>query len=360
MQKNVGVALIGCGGIAVQNHFPGLKYCPGAELVALCDSNSEALEKASNDTGIKRKTTDFNELLTWDEVDAVIIATPNFVHAPIAKAAAKAGKHILCEKPISMDLPEARDMWNAAEAAGVRHMTAFTYRFVPGMQYISHLIESGFIGRPYHFRCRRQQDWGSRFLGWRQNKSLAATGEIGDMLSHRIDFAHLLFGPIDSLVADTRIFHETREDKPSDLEDWVGVITRFENNATGMLESTKVATGRGEGGISEDFCEVAGSEGTLIYRLGKPNHIIVGRKGSSTLEEQEVPKEFLKVAGSPRDTANGDPIQTFRYDQDFEFIEAIQQGRDCKPSFKEGVQVAAVIDAILESKETNKWVTVEK
>ena len=78
------------------------------------------------------------------------------------------------------------------------------------------------------------------------------------------------------------------------------------------------------------------------------------------MEEQEVPKEFLKVAGSPRDTANGDPIQTFRYDQDFEFIEAIQQGRDCKPSFKEGVQVAAVIDAILESKETNKWVTVEK
>lgn len=359
MQERIGVALIGCGGIAVQNHFPGLGTCPGAELVALCDANQAVLNKASQDTGISRVTTDFNELLQWDEVDAVIIATPNFVHAPSAQAAVAAGKHILCEKPLSMDLSEGKEMLAAAEKAGVRHMTAFTYRFVPGMRYMTHLVAQGFIGTPYHFRCRRQQDWGDRNLGWRQKKNLAATGEIGDMLSHRIDFAHILLGPISELVADTRIFLPTRGGEESDLEDWVGVMARFENNATGMLESTKVATGRGEGGISEDFCEVAGSEGTLIYRLGNPNHVLIGKKGGSSLEEQAVPTEFLKVPGSPRDVNEGDPIQSFRYDQDFEFIEAIQQGRDCSPSFKDGVQVAAVIEAILESQQSKQWLKVE-
>lgn len=360
MEKKTGVALIGCGGIAVQNHFPGLAYCPGAELVALCDTNAEVLEKASSETGISKKTTDYKELLGWDEVDAVIIATPNFVHAPIALDAAKMGKHILCEKPISMDFEEGMQMLKAADANNVCHMTAFTYRFVPGMRYISHLVKEGFIGTPYHFRCRRQQDWGTRHLGWRQKKDLAATGEIGDMLSHRIDFAHLLMGQIKELVGDTRIFHDTRDGDSSELEDWVGVMARFESNATGMLESTKVATGRGEGGLSEDFCEVAGSDGTLIYRLGSPNQVLVGKSGGHGLEEITVPKEFLKVPGSPRDPNEGDPIQVFRYDQDFEFIQAIQEGRQCTPSFREGVQVAAVIDAILESESSKSWVSIEK
>jgi predicted dehydrogenase len=110
--------------------------------------------------------------------------------------------------------------------------------------------------------------------------------------------------------------------------------------------------------MSEDLCEIAGSEGTLIYRLGNPNHVLVGRKGSSGLVEEPVPAEFLKVPNSPRDPAEGDPVQVFRYDQDFEFIEAIQQGRSCTPSFEDGVRVAAVIDAILKSAETRQWVRI--
>ena len=91
---------------------------------------------------------------------------------------------------------EAVKMLHAAEKAGVRHMTAFTYRFVPAMRYMAHLVKSGFIGRPYHFRSCRLQDWGTRAVGWRQVAELAGSGELGDMLSHRIDYAHLLVGPI--------------------------------------------------------------------------------------------------------------------------------------------------------------------
>ncbi len=199
--KQVGVAMIGCGGIALQNHLPGFALCPQARVVALCDCNPAVLERAKSQTGIAAAFADWQDVLKRPDVDAVVIATPNFTHAPIALAAIAAEKHVMCEKPIAMNLTEAKQMLTAAEAAGIVHMTAFTYRFVPAMRYMTHLVKSGFIGQPYHFRAQRFQDWGDRNLAWRQVKKLAATGELGDMLSHRIDFAHLLVGPMARLVA---------------------------------------------------------------------------------------------------------------------------------------------------------------
>src|SRR5262249_45603697 len=156
-------------------------------------------------------STQYQDIVKRDEVQAVIIATPNFTHAPIAQAAIAAGKHVLCEKPLAMSYAEARAMVEAAERAQVRHMTAFTYRFVPAMRYLAHLSKRGDLGQPYHYRSCRLQDWGARNLGWRQVKKLAGTGELGDMLSHRIDFAHHLIGPMKRLVANTRRFVEDRQ-----------------------------------------------------------------------------------------------------------------------------------------------------
>src|SRR5437588_7587903 len=197
----IGVALIGSGVIALANHVPGIGLCPEAKLVGLCDTNPATLEKAKQATGVSLTSTDYRDILKRDDVHAVIVATPNFVHAPIVLDAVKAGKHVLCEKPIAMDLAEAVAMYRAAESAGVRHMTAFTYRFVPAMHYMSHLVQSGALGKPYHFRAQRFQDWGDRNLAWRQVKKRAATGELGDMLSHPIDFGHLLVGPMTRVTA---------------------------------------------------------------------------------------------------------------------------------------------------------------
>src|SRR3989442_12586518 len=227
--KKIGIAIIGCGGITLQNHLPGLALCPESKVVALCDSDAETLQKASRRTGINVTATQYEEIMKRKDVEAVIIATPNFAHAPIALAAIAAGNHVLCEKPLAMSYAEAKQMADAADQAGVRHMTAFTYRFVPAMRYLSHLVKRGDLGQPYHYRSCRLQDWGTRNLGWRQVKKLAGTGELGDMLSHRIDFANLLVGPMKRLVANRRQFIPVRQDQPSDLEDWGAILAEFAN-----------------------------------------------------------------------------------------------------------------------------------
>jgi predicted dehydrogenase len=356
--NTLGIGIIGSGGIALANHIPGFALCPQAKVVALCDSDPQVLARAQQATGIATALADYRDLLRRDDVQAVVIATPNFVHRPIALAAIAAGKHVLCEKPIAMSYAEADEMRRAADAAGVRHMTAFTYRFVPAMRYMAHLVKSGFIGQPYHFRAQRFQDWGQRSVGWRQVKKLAGTGELGDMLSHRIDFAQLLVGNTRRLVARLKQYIDIRNGQPSDLDDWVALLIDFENGATGVLESTKLASGRGEGGRSRDYCEVNGSAGTVIYRLGKPLEVQIGKQGDPGLQSVPVPEEFLKYPASNRDPHQGDPLVTFRYDQDAEFVDAILNHRPCSPSFAEGAQVQAVMDAAVLSDREKRWVDV--
>src|SRR5438046_3619780 len=129
--KQIGVAIIGCGGITLQNHLPGLAMCPDTKVVALCDTDTACLQRAREQTGIEVISTVYQEVVQREDVHAVIIATPNSNHAPIARAALAQGKHVLCEKPLALTYPEAKAMAEAGERAGVRHMTAFTYRFVP-------------------------------------------------------------------------------------------------------------------------------------------------------------------------------------------------------------------------------------
>jgi len=358
--KEIGVGIIGCGGIVLQNHLPGLALCPEAKLTALCDTNPAVLERAVQETGVTAAFADYHKLLAQPNVNAVIIATPNFLHAPIALAAIAAGKHVLCEKPIAMNFAEALSMWRAAEKAGVRHMTAFTYRFVPAMHYMAHLVKTGFIGEPFHFRSCRLQDWGTRAVGWRQVAKLAGSGELGDMLSHRIDYAHLLLGPMKRLVADLRKFIDVRDGQVSELDDWVAIMAEFSTNrATGMLESSKLATGRGESARSQDYCEVNGSEGSLVFQLERPLELQMAKRGETGLRTVRVPEEFLKWPGSPRDPHAGDPVITFRYDQDVEFIRAIVENRECVPSFRQGAEAQAVMDAAVLSWNEQRWVDVQ-
>ena len=117
-------------------------------------------------------STRWEDITRREDIHAVIIATPNFTHAPIALDAIAHGKHVLCEKPIAMNADDARAMAVAADRAGVRHMTAFTYQFVPAMRYLKHLVMRGDLGQPYHYRSCRLQDWGTRNLGWRQHNDL--------------------------------------------------------------------------------------------------------------------------------------------------------------------------------------------
>ena len=352
----INVAIIGCGGITLQNHLPGLALCPGVKVAALCDSDEASLQRAVSQTGATTVSCDYKEILKREDIHAVIIATPNSLHAPVALEAVAQGKHLLCEKTLAISYAEALRMADAAERSNVRHMTAFTYRFVPAMRYLAYLMKRGDLGEPYHFRSCRLQDWGTRDLNWRQIKVLAGSGELGDMLSHRIDFAHLLFGPMSKLVAMLKQWHPVRGGRPNDLEDWAALIADFKNGATGVLESSKLASGRNESWRSLDSVEINGSERSFVFTTGNWNSLQTGKFGGPGLETIEVPRDFWKTPGSPRDSGNGDPLVSFRYDQAWEFVDAIRNERPCKPDFYDGARVQAVIDAAIRSAESRQWV----
>lgn len=349
-------AIIGCGGITLQNHIPGIRLCPDTKLVALCDADPATLDRARQQTGVAITSTSYEEIVRRDDVHAVIIATPNFLHPPIALAAMAQGKHVLCEKPLALNAADAQCMAEAGDQAGVRHMTAFTYRFVPAMRYLRDLVKRGDLGQPRHYRSCRLQDWGTRNLGWRQQKKLAGTGELGDMLSHRIDFAHKLVGPMKRLVASTRNLTPVREGAPNDTDDWVAILAEFENGASGVLESSKLASGRNESWRSLDSVEINGSAGTFVFITGQWNQLQWGKAGGAGLETISVPEGYWRWPGSPRDSRVGDPLVTFRYDQAWEFVDAIRNQRPCDATFLDGARVQGVMDAAVRSAEARQWV----
>jgi predicted dehydrogenase len=352
-------AIIGCGGITLQNHLPGLALCPEVKVVALCDANAATLEAARQQTGAAITSTRWEDITARDDIHAVIIATPNITHPAIALDAIRHGKHVLCEKPIALNYEDANQMADAADTAGVRHMTAFTYRFVPAMRYLQHLIGRGDMGQPYHYRSCRLQDWGTRNLGWRQVKKLSGTGELGDMLSHRIDFAHHLVGPMKRLVANVKTLTPIRGGQPNDTDDWVAILAEFKNDATGVLESSKLASGRNESWRSLDYVELNGSEATFEFTTGRWNELLHGKCGGPGLAPLTVPKEFWTWPGSPRDPGIGDPLITFRYDQAFEFVDAIRNQRPCAVTFRDGARAQEVMDAAVKSAGLGQWVSLE-
>jgi predicted dehydrogenase len=328
-------------------------------VVAVCDTDAGSLSRARAQSGASIAASDYADILKREDIHAVVIATPNVTHAPIVLEAIRHGKHVLCEKPLAMSSSEADQMADAANRAGVRHMTAFTYRFVPAMRYLVHLVQRGDLGEPYHYRSCRLQDWGTRNLGWRQRKTLAGSGELGDMLSHRIDFAHLLVGPMRRLVANAKQWDPVRGGDANDLEDWVALLAEFENGATGVLESSKLASGRNESWRSLDSVEINGRERSFVFMTSDWNKLWTGEAGGPGLVPIDVPREFWKIPGSTRELGAGDPLVTFRYDQAWEFVDAIRNKRPCRPGFDEGARVQAVMDAAMRSIETMKWVEVQ-
>jgi predicted dehydrogenase len=367
-QSKVGVGVIGVGGISGHVHLPGLQLCPQAEIVALCDLNPDLLRQRAEEYGVVHTFTEYADLLQHPAVDAVVIATPTILHAPIALAAVAAGKHVLVEKQLGMTYAETVQMYEAAERAGVQHMTAFTYRFVPAMRYLKHLLGQGAIGLPRHLRIARLQDFPETYMGWRQQRALAGAGEVGDMGAHRIDFCHDLIGPITRVMGLTRTFAPLRTGRDgalvsTDVEDFAIFIAEFadgvgvEQGTVASFNLSKVAKGRGKGGQGLDELEVYGTEGTLIYHLHRPHEIDLGRP-DGTLKTIPVPRDFLVYPGSPRDPLAGDLTTTFRWDQDFAFIQSIVEGHSNIPTFYHGMRCQAVIDAVLQAAQERRWVDV--
>src|SRR3954451_12164744 len=350
----VRIAIIGAGAVSDYHHVPAIRLDPRARLTAVCDASGELLEKRRRDWACENVTTDFEAVCADPNVDAVIIATPNFTHEPMALAAARHGKHVMCEKPLGLNADEVRAMYRACRDAKVVHMTSFTYRFAPSMRYMRHLATSGDLGELRPFRSQRFLDWPETSWGWRQYKAQAGAGDLFDMTIHRIDFALDLMGPIQSLCGAVAQFvprsitKEGTTCPPSEVDDWSSLIAQFEGGAVGVWEGTTLAKGYGFKGFGHEWAEINGSEASCVYRLHLPNQLMLGKTGQD-LAPVDVPVEFLKPAGSPRDPKQGEPATIFRYDLVWEFVSAICEGRQAVPSFYDGLQAQVVADSVLQS-----------
>ncbi len=333
----VRIAIIGAGKVSEYHHVPAIAMDPRAELAAVCDMDPGLLERRREEWRVSRVTTDAASLLAASDIDAVVIGTPNFTHYDLAVAAARSGKHILCEKPLGLSAPEAEKMYRAARDAGVVHMTAFTYRFAPAMRYLRHLVKTGALGAPRYFRSQRFLDLPETSWGWRQYKKSAGAGNLYDMTIHRIDFGMDLLGPLKRVCGALARFaprDRTEDGRPcalSDVDDWTAILGEFESGAVGVWEGTTLAKGYGRQGFGHDWAEINGSAG---------------------------PMEFLKPPGSPRDPFQGEPATVFRYDVLWEFVSAVAEKRQARPSFYDGLNAQIVADAVLESHEKRGWVEV--
>lgn len=360
----INFGVIGIGGQANSVHVGGITRCPWARLVAICDADEALLQRRAAEHAIPadRCYTRYQDLLARDDIDAVTVGTPNKFHAAIVIAAAQAGKHVMCEKPIALNVAEAMAMVEACRAANVRNMTAFTYRFVPAMRYTAHLVATGAIGQVRTLRSRRLQDWGLRAIGWRQVQAMAGTGEIGDMMAHRLDYTQAMVGPIVRVTGLLKNFIPERQMQDGsvqvqDVDDWASCLAEFSSGAVGVYESSKLAWGLGSGGRSPDDLDLHGTEGSIIYRMQTPDILQIGKMGGD-LETVPVPEEFIRPVGGVPGMLEGDPWQTFRYNEIFEFVDAIRHNRECVPSLADGARTQAVVDAVVESSRRRQWVEV--
>jgi predicted dehydrogenase len=356
MSSALRIGLIGAGSVARRIHAPGLRLCPDVEIAAAADPDPAA----ATAIGAPLVYDDPSRLLAEAPVDAVVVAVPNHLHHDVVLEAVRAGKHVLCEKPIALGAPEAETMLEAAEAAGVVHMTAFTYEFTPAVRYLKHLIDQGELGEIRSVRAAYMMALSKHLLGWRSQTSLAGSGVLGDIGSHLIHIVLWLAGDLEALTAWQKRF---REDPDSDVEDWISFLGEFSSGAVGTFEISRVCPGRGADITEDMFVEVYGSKGGAVFSMQQPRalQLALGAAGAdpaSQLESVTVPQEFWKLPGAPRDVHEGDPRWSYRYDQAHRFVSNIRDGQVREPSFAAGLRTQRVLDAALLSAATREWTRI--
>ncbi|HEU0023397.1 MAG TPA: Gfo/Idh/MocA family oxidoreductase, partial [Thermoleophilaceae bacterium] len=219
--------------------------------------------------GVAGHTASWAEVVADPEVEVVENLLPNNLHAEPTIAAARAGKHVLCEKPLALDAAQAGEMLAAAEAAGVVHMCAFNYRFVPAVRRAREMLEAGQLGEVHHFRAAYRQSWGpdpERAGVWRFDAAQAGGGALGDLASHVIDMARYLVGEIETVAAGVATFVPGRT-----VDDAAAAVVGFAGGATGTIEATRFATGE----LNRFTWEINGSKGSLGFDLERPAELWV-------------------------------------------------------------------------------------
>ena len=373
--KEIGVALIGYNfmGRAHSNAYRQVKpfFQPRLmpRLKVLCGRNGKAVAAAASRLGFEESSTDWREVMARDDIGLVDISTPGDSHAEIAIAAAKAGKAILCEKPLANTVSEAKAMLSAVTKAGVVHMLCHNYRRAPAVMLARQIIKDGRLGRIYHYRGTYLQDWivDPKFpLVWRLRKEVAGTGALGDLAAHSIDLARFLVGEITEVTAALETFVKERplEGEPKEkgkvtVDDASAAVVRFANGALGTIEATRMAPGR----KNYNRFEINGSLGSLAFDLERLNELQVffrsdqgDTQGFRTVLATEAEVHPYVKAWWPAGHALGYE-HTFVHTI-YDLLEAIARGKSPRPNFEDGVLNQQVLAAMERAARTRRWVRV--
>ncbi len=374
----LGVGMLGYAfmGKAHTNAYKTLDYIytpPPAHprLVAIAGRDHAQVTAAAQRYGYEKAVTDWRALIDDPDVQVFDDGAPNSLHAAPSIAAARAGKHVICEKPLGRDAAEAKQMWDAARQAGITHMCAFNYRFVPALRLARDIIKEGRLGRIYHFRANYLQEGladPTTPMTWRHNTETAGSGALGDLGTHIIDLSRFLIGEPTSVSAVMTTFVKERPTSEGGVgqvgvDDAFAAAVTFENGAIGQLEATRYATGR----RNHQVIEINGEKGSIAFNMERLNELEV------YLPQEEAPKDaqgFRQVLVTERNHPFMDAWwprghiigweHTFIHEINH-FLTSIVTGRPIGPDgadFEDGYRASVVADAIKESANTGQRVAI--
>jgi predicted dehydrogenase len=346
--------------------FFDLPYRPVLKAVAA--RNAERVKAFAANWGYESAETDWRTLVERKDIDVVDIASPNDTHQEIAVAAAKAGKMVMCEKPLGRNAAEAEAMVKAVESAGVPNTVWYNYRRVPAVTLIKQLLDEGKFGRIFHYRAKFLQDWtisqdlpqGGEGL-WRLDVSVAGSGVTGDLLAHNIDTALWLNGPITQVTAMTETFIKERKHNLTGKVQAVGIddasafLCRFANGSLAMFEATRYARGHKALYTLEINGEHASAFWDLhdLHRIQYFDHRDEGRvRGWRNVHVTDGDQPYMKHWWVPGLQIGYE--HTFIH-QFADFVQAAAKGSSLPPTFRDGLATDYVTDAVLASAKSGKW-----
>ena len=382
--KKVNVAIIGTGfmGKAHSNawgrtpKFFQLGIKPVMKVA--CDTEVECTSTFANNWGWEEIETDWHKVVERKDVDIIDICTPTWLHQEIAIAAAKNGKHIFCEKPITLSYAGAKEMYEAAEKAGVVHYINHNYRRAPAITFARQLIDEGKIGTIYHWRGTYLQDWitDPKFpLTWHLQKKFAGAGPHYDLNSHSVDLGRYLVGEIAAVTAMMKTFITERplpgigagtfkagtgatDMAKVTVDDAAFMLAEFENGALGSFEASRFASGR----KNYNYFEIYGSKGSLIFNLERMNELQYLNLADAA-DEQGFRTILVTNSTHPYVAAWWPPGHIIGYEHAFshaivDFLMAIEKGTKISPNFYDGMKAMQVLEAAIKSSTTGRKVTV--
>ncbi len=374
-KKELRIGLIGYGFMGrthsnaykrVGDFFPELERRP--VLKAVCARNKERVQAFADQWGYESVETDWKAMIARDDIDAIDICTPNNMHAEIAIAAAAAGKMVLCEKPLARTVAEAQPMVDAVEKAGVPNTVWYNYRKVPAVTLAKKIIDSGKLGKIFHYRANFLQDWtispelpqGGEGL-WRLDNDAAGSGVTGDLLAHCIDTAMWLNGGIKDVSAVTETFIKERVHQGSGEVQKVGIDDaclfhcHFDNGALGLFESTRYARGH----KALYTFEINGENASIRWDL----HDLTRLEFFDHADESEV-RGWRSIHVTDGDHPYMDkwwvPGLSIGYEHTFvhhvaDFLKSLETGEPCSPTFREAQETQKVCEAVLNSAAEKSW-----